>query len=106
MPKLDKTFSDSDIIRIFSEHLTQSEQSNVICFFKRVNDYLDNRKLKNFLDAVALFLSLTVDPLAIAARLAIMASLLEQIEDLDTPEQCQRRVSSKLKENPLLKGIF
>jgi hypothetical protein len=30
----DQTFSDLDLIRIFSKHLTPQEQTNIICFFK------------------------------------------------------------------------
>ena len=33
MPLPDRTFSDSDIVRIFCHHLTKDERNNVILFF-------------------------------------------------------------------------
>jgi len=33
MPLPDRTFSDSDVVRIFCHHLTKAERTNVILFF-------------------------------------------------------------------------
>lgn len=37
MPRRDRTFSSADIVRIWINHLTRDERTDVVCFFEKIS---------------------------------------------------------------------
>lgn len=93
MPRKDKTFSDRDIIRIFTRELTFDEQENVRCFFLVQELNKENNKKGEILilKIASLFLR------SIPGFSLLMDLFLEAVEVFDLMESrksCIKRIQA------------
>lgn len=85
MPKLDKTFSSIDIVRIWKDHLDVKEQSDIICFFSILGQRKEEFKKSHTL-AILGFLVGFIHP--IASLISFFLDIDELMRDQMKPSQC------------------
>ena len=104
MPRLDRTFSGRDIIRIWERHLTRDEQREVLCFFCILCEAETGEVPPSeivFALAALLFRFVPVVGPAFAQlfrALDLLEDLLDTREGLPTPDECVDTFSSELRE--------
>lgn len=109
MPKLDRTFTGMDIIRIWQDHLDSDEQERVLCFFRSLSEAQDLQGDldENILDLVLSLIGLVPgagDLINIVIQALFFAdSLLEIADGLATPSEC---LQSILDSNPGLPALL
>ena len=88
MPRVDQTFSGADLIRIWTENLTDEEREDVRCFF-----FLVEIARRDKFRAISLVLRLLLKfVLKFPVIERIILRLIDIVDELESRDQCMKRI--------------